>query len=173
MFLVFNRSCEWCSELGQLDHVHDWLDVSVVKLRNFAGVEAGVNSRVVLLLVDVSILVTDGRGNIAWDELGQVNNLWTQVSKSLSVGLLKKVTRALGEETSLIEQVRVLSDEVQSEVGEHSHVEVASVGILHILGLDSCTSSLVHDVDQVEASHSIHINGEDLVLLGLAGSLAL
>ena len=92
------------SELGHRSHAHDRLDMGVVQIRNLASVESRVASRVELLLIDVTILVANGRCDIARDKLGQVDDLWTQIGQSLSVRLLKKLTRASTEEARLEQQ---------------------------------------------------------------------
>jgi len=79
------------SEFRSCTKLHDWLHVSVIELWNFTLVEFRLFGSIKLVLVNISILVSD-RGWIVtfWEELDEADHLRPQVDQSLLVGRLEK-----------------------------------------------------------------------------------
>ena len=142
------------------------------------GHDAGVQTRVLrsleLILVDVAVVVANGgRGVALGAQLGQWDHLRAHVEQSLLVGLLDEVSRANSEEAALVERREVGLELLDGKVGEDGVKASLEVGALDVLGLNVGPGVLVHDVDEVDAGHLVHFDGEQLVLLRLRGSLGL
>ena len=119
-----------------------------------------------LVFINVSILIA----NRSWvgsegRELAQRNHLWPQVIESLLVSFFKQLSRGWSEETAFVENSHVRLQLLDCEVSQACHQDRFEICVLEVPFLDVVSSTLIHNVDQVELDYVVHVDGENVVFL--------